>query len=103
MTITFSTTNGIPASGSIVIVMDSDWDPTLDTCEVEGLDNESDTNQVRCQRSGNTYTIDRFAAFTGNKSIIAKFTKVMPPTNTNTNANAVLPTSNLFNSIITYT
>lgn len=34
MTLTFSTENGIPDGGKIVLLMDSDWEPTLSTCKV---------------------------------------------------------------------
>jgi len=58
MTLVFSTENGIPSNGTILIVMDSDWDPTEDSCVAEGLDNLDENTPVRCTRNGHIFTLD---------------------------------------------
>mmetsp|Transcript_26229 Transcript_26229/g.4507 ORF Transcript_26229/g.4507 Transcript_26229/m.4507 type:complete len:105 (+) Transcript_26229:2935-3249(+) len=83
--------------------MDSDWDPTMNSCTVENLVNLSNSSPITCTAIGNTFTIASFASFVGSKTITVTFEKVMPPPNSGNLTGTNAPNSNLFTSITTKT
>ena len=88
LALTFQLSHGLPAGGSIQLVIPSSWQTTAcgSTCLVTGLRDFSLTAPLQCLVSANTATITSFADFqsTPNTLITLTISRLLPPLSSST-------------------
>jgi hypothetical protein len=83
LTVSFTTINGVPVGGSVVVTIDSSWGINEAQCSCSGVSNQDANTAVSCGISGQVVTVTGFAAISSGSSLTISIWYVLPPTSDN--------------------